>query len=103
MYCVVYRFTLLEPAPANEARFIEVWSGITDYLKRECGAKGSSLHRGEDGAFFAYARWPSLDVFEASSEHVPALEFVELRLDWADLVAPSEVVFAGEMKADLLG
>ena len=103
MYCIVYRFQLSEPKPTNEERFVRVWSEITDYLVRECGALGSRLHQAADGAFFAYAQWPSLDVFERSSEHEPKLEFVELRLDWADLCEPSEVVFAGEMRADRLG
>lgn len=101
MYCIVYRFKLIEPTKATEARFVETWSGITDYLKRECDALGSRLHLGADGVFFAYAQWPSLDVFEASAAHEPKLEFVEMRLDWADLCEPTEVIFAGELMADL--
>ncbi len=101
MYCIVYRFKLIEPSKTAEARFVETWSGITDYLKRECDALGSRLHLGEDGMFFAYAQWPSLAVFEASAAHEPKLEFVEMRLDWADLCEPTEVVFAGELLADL--
>ncbi len=101
MYCIVYRFKLIEPTQATEARFVETWSGITDYLKRECNAHGSRLHQGEDGVFFAYAQWPSLDVFEASAAHEPKLEFVEMRLDWADLCEPTEVIFAGDLLADL--
>ncbi|GLQ19795.1 hypothetical protein ACFFUB_15305 [Algimonas porphyrae] len=103
MYCIVYRFKLSQPSEDTAARFVETWSGITDYLKRECDAMGSRLHQGEEGVFFAYAQWPSLDVFEASAAHEPKLEFVELRLDWAELCEPSEVVFAGEMLADLSG
>jgi hypothetical protein len=101
MYCIVYRFKLIEPTQATEARFVETWSGITDYLKRECNAHGSRLHQGEDGVFFAYAQWPSLEVFEASAAHEPKLEFVEMRLDWADLCEPTEVIFAGDLLADL--
>lgn len=103
MYCIIYRFQLCHPSPETSARFVKTWSGITDYLKRECGAHGSRLHQADDGAFFAYAQWPSLAVFEASSEHEPKLDFVEMRLDWADLCEPSEVVFAGELLADLAG
>lgn len=102
MYCIVYRFQLSEPSPETEARFIKIWSGITDYLKRECDALGSRLHQNADGVFFAYAQWPSLEVFEASAAHEPKLDFVEMRLDWADLCEPSEVVFAGELLADML-
>ncbi|MEL6685996.1 MAG: hypothetical protein AAFP97_00065 [Pseudomonadota bacterium] len=102
MYCIIYRFQLSTPSPETEARFIKTWSGITEYLKRECAALGSRLHQGEDGSFFAYAQWPSQAVFEASAEHEPKLDFVEMRLDWADLCEPSEVIFAGEVLADLL-
>jgi hypothetical protein len=101
MYCVVYRFQLSAPSSKTEARFIETWSGITEYLKRECDALGSRLHQGDNGVFFAYAQWPSKTVFEASAAHTPKLEFVEMRLDWADLCEPSEVIFAGELLADL--
>jgi hypothetical protein len=101
MYCIVYRFQLSDPSDVTEARFVKTWSGITDYLKRECGALGSRLHQGEDGVFFAYAQWPSQDVFERSAAHEPMLEFVEMRLDWAELCEPSEVVFAGELLSDL--
>ncbi|WP_298913087.1 hypothetical protein [uncultured Algimonas sp.] len=101
MYCIVYRFKLSDPSKDTEARFVETWSGITDYLKRECDALGSRLHQGSDGVFFAYAQWPSIEVFERSAAHEPKLEFVEMRLDWADLCEPTEIVFAGSLLADL--
>jgi len=101
MYCIVYRFTLSQPSPETSAQFIKTWSGITDYFKRECGALGSRLHQNDDGSFFAYAQWPSKAVSEASSEHEPKLDFVEMRIDWAELCEPSEVIFAGELLADL--
>ena len=41
-------------------------------------------------------------VFEASAAHEPKLDFVEMRLDWAETCEPSEVIFAGELLADLL-
>ena len=101
-YCIVYRFTLMDPTAESKTRFIQIWSGITDYLKAECGASGSRLHRLEKGAFFAYAEWPSKAVFEASAAHEPKLDFVEMRLDWAELCQPSEIIFAGELVADKL-
>lgn len=101
MFCIIYRFTLLQPSQETNARFVKTWSGITDYMKRECGALGSRLHQDETGAFMAYAQWPSRAVFEAASDHDPQLEFVEMRIDWAELCEPSEILFAGEMIADL--
>lgn len=102
MYCVVYRFTLTQPKLGNQQRFIQVWSKITEYLKQECGALGSRLHQLDDGRFFAYAQWPSKAIYDAASDHDPTQEFVKLRLDWAELCEPSEVIFAGEMCSDLL-
>ncbi len=101
IYGVCYRFTLLSPTAENDARFVEIWSAITNYFKTHCGALGSRLHLGEDGAFYAYAQWPSEAVFKAVSEHIPNPDFMKIRLEWAELCAPSEVLFEGPMLRDL--
>jgi len=102
MYAVAYRFVLLFPSPENDARFVEIWSGLTEYFKTQCGALGSRLHLGEDGAFYAYAQWPNEEVFKAASEHVPEQAFMKLRLAWAELYGPSEVLFEGPVLRDLI-
>lgn len=102
MYCIIYRFTLCQPSPETAARFVEVWSGVTDYFKRECGALGSRLHRADDGVIFAYAQWPSEDIYNATDDHEPKQDFVKLRVEWAGLCEPTEVIFAGEVVADML-
>lgn len=106
MYAVSYRFTLQPEAlklgrRRAEAEFIELWSGLTAFFKTECGALGSRLHRGADGAFYGYAQWPSADVFAKAADIVPTEDFVALRLKWAELCAPSEILFQGPIEVDM--
>jgi len=74
MYCVSYKFTLLSNNSETRRQFIEIWSGLTDFFREHCGALGSRLHYGDDGFFYAYAQWP----------------------------CPSEVLWEGEVVADML-
>jgi hypothetical protein len=106
VYCVAYRFTLLPSAVAFGARaaqadFIDIWSDFTEYFKTQCGALGSRLHIGDDGAFYAYAQWPDKTTFDAASDVPPTEEFTKLRVKWAELVAPSEVLFQGTVEMDM--
>ncbi|GGX68723.1 hypothetical protein GCM10011309_18220 [Litorimonas cladophorae] len=102
MYCVSYRFELLSNNSETRRQFIDVWSGFTAFFRDECGALGSRLHYGEDGAFYAYAQWPSHGVMEAAQDVTPSQNFLKLRLKWAELCGPSEVLWQGETMADLL-
>ncbi|WP_405982658.1 antibiotic biosynthesis monooxygenase family protein [Streptomyces sp. NBC_00158] len=61
MFAVIYRWRLL---PGGEEQFREGWRRVTEAILRECGSYGSRLHRGDDGTWLAYARWPD----EASRE-----------------------------------
>jgi len=100
MYCVAYKFTLLSDSLPNRREFIACWGGITQFFKDECGALGSRLHGGTGGVFYAYAQWPSKDIKEAAGEVVPSEDFVKLRMDWARLCGPSEVIFEGRVIED---
>jgi len=102
MYCVSYRFELLSNNSETRRQFIEVWSGLTKFFRDECGALGSRLHHGPDGAFYAYAQWPSREVMVASQEIVPTEKFGVLRMKWAELCGPSEVLWQGDVIADML-
>ena len=102
MYCVSYRFELLANNSETRRQFIEVWSGITEFFVEDCGALGSRLHYSEDGAFYAYAQWPNQVVMQASQEIVPSPKFTALRMKWAELCGPSEILWQGEVMADLL-
>ncbi len=102
MYCVSYRFKLLSDNSETRRQFIAVWSGVTDFFRDDCGALGSRLHYGDDGAFYAYAQWPSREVMAGSQEVMPSVEFTALRMKWSELCGPSEVLWQGETVADLL-
>lgn len=102
MHCVSYRFELIANNSETRRQFIEVWSGITEFFRDDCGALGSRLHYSEDGAFYAYAQWPSQAVMAASQEIVPSPQFTALRMKWAELCGPSEILWQGEVMADLL-
>ena len=102
MYCVSYKFTLLSNNSETRRQFIEVWAGLTQFFKESCGALGSRLHYSGDGCFYAYAQWPSQSVMEASRQIVPTESFGRLRLKWAELAGPSEILWQGEVVADML-
>ena len=102
MYCVAYKFTLLSNNSETRRQFIEVWSGLTTFFRESCGALGSRLHYSDDGSFYAYAQWPSKSVMEASRDMTPTESFGMLRMKWAELCGPSEILWEGEVVADML-
>lgn len=71
-FVVLYRWRL---KPGREQEFIDAWSTVTECLLAR-GSRGSRLHRGSDGIWYAYAQWPSADArrqaFDAPSEHEEA-------------------------------
>lgn len=101
MYCVAYRFALQSNNSETRRQFIETWSGVTAFFRDSCGALGSRLHYGEDGAFYAYAQWPSEAVKRAAEDVAATQEFLRLRVKWAELCAPSEVLWEGPVVADM--
>jgi hypothetical protein len=56
MFIVLYRWRV---KPHLERQFIESWSEITDYLRKNYDSLGSRLHRGSDELFYGYAQWKS--------------------------------------------
>lgn len=100
MYCVSYKFTLLEDSLENRRKFIACWGGVTDFFRDDCAALGSRLHGGTGGVFYGYAQWPSKAVYDASSEIVPSENFMKHRLIWAEICGPSEIMFEGRMIED---
>jgi len=102
MYCVAYKFTLLSNNSETRRQFIEVWSGLTGFFRESRGALGSRLHYADDGCFYAYAQWPTQAVKEAAGDVVPSEAFGKLRMKWAKLCGPSEVLWEGEVVADML-
>ena len=70
MLTALYRWKI---KPGFEQQFIDCWSQVTLCLREEHGSLGSRLHRGNDGLYYGYAMWPSLEqrnmAFEKGVEH----------------------------------
>ena len=62
VFAVVYKFKL---KPAQEDSYKKSWHMVAEYFVANCGAIGSSLHKGDDGLWLAYSRWPNKDVRDA--------------------------------------
>ena len=69
---ILYRWRL---HPGREQEFEHAWATVTRHLHAHHGSFGSRLHRGDDGLWYAYAAWPSLEhraaAFEADALVVP--------------------------------
>ena len=101
MFTVLYRWRV---KPELERQFVESWSEITrHYLESFDGARGSRLHQGSDGVWYAYAQWKSDEHRQnafAKRPNLPAREklieaieesFPEIRLEIiADFLQASE-------------
>ncbi|GJL96968.1 MAG: hypothetical protein DHS20C06_07850 [Hyphobacterium sp.] len=59
---VLYRWKL---KPEREGDFRAAWSEGTRLIHKKCASYGARLHKGEDGLFWSYARWPSEEVRQA--------------------------------------
>ena len=71
MFIVLYRWRI---KPEKEAQFIEAWSEITAYYRETFDSLGSRLHRGNDGLFYAYAQWKSIEQRENAFANSPKLK-----------------------------
>jgi Antibiotic biosynthesis monooxygenase len=61
---VLYRWKLKS---GHEAQFEKAWTEVTKALLAK-GSLGSRLHHGDDGAWYAYAQWPSAEVRQTAFE-----------------------------------
>jgi len=64
-FAVIYRFRV---AAESEGPFINAWERMTELIRDHRGGRGSRLHRGDDGIFYAYAQWPDRATFDADTE-----------------------------------
>ena len=73
MFAVIYRFKL---KLHQEALYRECWNKIVTYFMEQRGAIGACLHKGEDGLWVAYSRWPDKATRDAAwpGEHAPSEE-----------------------------
>lgn len=61
-FAVVYRWRV---RAEMEGDFVEAWAAITACLKAR-GSLGARLHRGQDGTWYSYAQWPSVEARAAA-------------------------------------
>lgn len=69
MIVFLYRWRI---KPGFEQQFIDSWSEITAYYRKNAGSLGSRLHKGSDGLFYGYAQWKSAEDRSAAFENRPA-------------------------------
>lgn len=60
-FVVVYRVRL---RPGAEASYAAAWARLTELIREHAGGRGSRLHRGADGVWYAYAQWPDRAAWE---------------------------------------
>ena len=81
MFIVLYRWRI---QPQKEAQFIKAWSEVTDYFLQNWDSRGSRLHRGNDGLFYAYAQWKSAADRDNAFANAIELEASKLMKDAID-------------------
>jgi heme-degrading monooxygenase HmoA len=102
MFAVVYRWTIL---PGRESAFERDWRDATIEIAATQGGWGSRLHRGaEAGVYLAYAQWPDRATWQAASASQSTAPDAAGRgaTPAAGLSGDFEIVFAGDVCADLL-
>jgi hypothetical protein len=101
MFAVIYRWRVI---PGLEAQFEEGWRAGTERIAAEFGGWGSRLHRGEDGAFIAYAQWPDKATWERAMESRMHHSDDEARQKYRDAIEPGsfETLFTMPVISDLL-
>jgi quinol monooxygenase YgiN len=62
-FAVVYQWRLKS---GKEPQFMAAWEKLTELLREQRGARGSRLHRTDNGTLVAYAQWPSRADWERS-------------------------------------
>lgn len=101
MFAVIYRWRVIA---GREAEFEAGWRAGTAAIAREFGGWGSRLHRGADGAFFAYAQWPDEATYLKAMENRMHHSDEEARQKYRNAIAPDgfETILLGPVTADLL-
>lgn len=83
-FAVVYQW---RAKPGMEAEFIDAWTRLTREMMRIGQARGSRLHRLDNGNFVAYAQWPDRGAWEKAC----ALDTLEPGLSQRMLDATEDV------------
>jgi len=82
-----------------EAETIRAARNMSALLKLHCGSEGSILYRGLDGGLFAYAKWPSLEIWKQRERDIAVLNEARADMDrfvleTLPLFSSSEVIFS---------
>ncbi|OGT46900.1 MAG: hypothetical protein A3F17_02315 [Gammaproteobacteria bacterium RIFCSPHIGHO2_12_FULL_41_15] len=96
MFAVIYRFKL---KPDQEKTYLVSWNKITDYFIAHRGALGSCLHKGEDGLWVAYSRWPDKATRDASWSQEKKIAD-ELPIDIQNVIKPIQEIKAQNQDMD---
>ena len=98
---MIYRWRII---PGREAQFEAGWRAGTERIAAEFGGWGSRLHKGEDGAYFAYAQWPDEAAWKGAMETRMQHSDAEARQKYREAIEPGtfETLFAGPVVSDLL-
>lgn len=97
MYIAFYRWRL---KPGSEKKFEEQWEKGTMLFRDEQKTLGSRLHKADDGTWFAYAQWPSREMYHAKKELSP--EHRETLKLMSECILESFPPILGEVTCDLL-
>lgn len=62
-FAVIYQWRLKQ---GMHEQFFKAWEELTELLMQKRGARGSRLHRSDQGTLVAYAQWPSQASWEQS-------------------------------------
>src|SRR5690606_14782315 len=73
--------------PEKDEQFIKAWSFVTEQLREKSGSRGSRLHRADDGLWYGYAQWPSIEKRESANLNHP--EVVQARIQMKDAIIES--------------
>jgi heme-degrading monooxygenase HmoA len=97
MFVVVYELRIKS---GYEESFRKAWHDVTKQVITNNGSLGARLHLRDDGAFIAYAQWPTREQWAASHHHIQETA-VKMHLDDEFIEVPT-VVMEMEMLDDLL-
>lgn len=97
MYSAFYHWRI---KPGREQDFVRLWSEGTLLFRDEQNTLGSRLHKADDGTYFAYAQWPSADMFHGPRTLSP--HHTQVLKDMRDCVEQSFPAVLGEVLVDCL-
>ncbi len=94
---VIYRFVVKD---GLDEPFKEGWADLTDEIHKQSCSHGSVLHYAGDNEYIAYARWPSMDVLDASN--VTGARAEAARSKMGESCSKIETLYKMEVAEDML-